>query len=68
MALNLKALASWGLLGEASGGYTQVINEMQIIVSDAAPLAVELKAGADFEPLAVSLSTAEISVELRDGQ
>jgi hypothetical protein len=41
---------------------------MQIIVSDAAPLAVELEAGSGFEPLAVSLSTAEISVELRDGQ
>jgi hypothetical protein len=68
MALNLKALASWGLWGEAGGSYTQVINEMQIIVSDAAPLAVELEAGSGFEPLAVSLSTAEISVELRDGQ
>ena len=55
MAINLKALVSWGLLGEAGGSYTQVINEMEVIVSDAAPLAV-------------SLSTAEISVELREGQ
>jgi hypothetical protein len=68
MAINLKALASWGLLGEVGGSYTQVINEMQVIVSDAAPLAVELEAGSGSELLAVSLSTAEISVELRDGQ
>jgi hypothetical protein len=68
MALNPKALASWGLLGEAGGSYTQVINEMQIIVSDAAPLAVELETGSDSELLAASLSTAEISVELRDDQ
>ena len=68
MALNPKAVASWGLLGEAGGSHTQIINEMQIIVSDAAPLAVELEAGSGYELLAVSLSTAEISVELRDGQ
>ena len=68
MALNLKALASWGLLGEAGGGSTQVINEMQVTVSDAAPLAVELKAGSGSEPLAVELGTAEISVELTDEQ
>ena len=66
MAINLKALASWGLLAEAGGGSTQVINEMQVTVSDAAPLAVELEAGSDSEPLAVELGTAEISVELSD--
>jgi hypothetical protein len=68
MAVDPKAVASWGLLGEAGGSYTQVIDEMQIIVSDAAPLAVELEAESGAELLAVSLSTAEISVELRDGQ
>ena len=68
MALNLKALASWGLLGEAGGGSTQVIKEMQVTVSDAAPLAVELEAGSGSEPLAVELGTAEISVELSDEQ
>jgi hypothetical protein len=68
MVISLKALASWGLLGEAGGSYTQVIDEMQVIVSDVAPLAVELEAGSGSEILAVSLSAAEISVELRDGQ
>ena len=68
MAVSPKALASWGLLGEAGGGYIQVNNEMQVTVSDAAPLAVELETGSGSELLAVSLSTAEISVELRDDQ
>jgi hypothetical protein len=66
MAINLKALASWGLLGETGGGFTQVINEMLVIVSAATPLVVELETGSGSEPLAVSLSTAGISVELRD--
>jgi len=55
MAVSPKALASWGLLAEPGGGSTQVINEVEIVVAAA-------------EPLAVSLSTAEISVELRDDQ
>lgn len=55
MAISPKALASWGLLAEPGGGSTQVIHEMEIGVAAA-------------EPLAVSLSTAEISVELRDDQ
>ena len=58
MAVSPKALASWGLLSEPGGGSNQVIqviHEMEIGV--AAP-----------ESLTVSLSTAEISVELRDDQ
>ena len=55
MAVSPKALASWGLLAEPGGGSTQVINEMEIVVAAAEPLAVELEA-------------AEISVELRDDQ
>jgi hypothetical protein len=53
MAISPKSLASWGLLAESGGSETQVIHEMEIVVAAA-------------EPLAVSLSTAEISVELRD--
>jgi hypothetical protein len=68
MAINLKALASWGLLAEAGGGFTQVINEMQVTVSDAAPLAVELGAGSACQILAVELSAAEICVALSDDQ
>jgi hypothetical protein len=68
MAINLKALASWGLLAEAGGGSTQVINEMQVTVSDAVPLAVELEAASGFAPLAVELEAAEISVALSDEQ
>ena len=68
MALNLKALASWGLLGEEGGGSTQVIHEMQVSVSDAASLAVELEAGSGSEPLAVELSAAEICVALSEDQ
>jgi len=55
MAVSPKALASWGLLAEPGGGSTQFIHEMEIVVAAA-------------EPLAVSLSTAEISVELSDDQ
>ena len=58
MAVSPKSLVSWGLLAEPGGGITQVmqvIHEMEIEVAAA-------------EPLAVSLSTAEISVELRDDQ
>jgi hypothetical protein len=52
MAVNPKALASWGLL---SDGDTQVVAEMEITVGAAEPLAVELEA-------------AGISVELSDDQ
>jgi hypothetical protein len=55
MAVSPKALASWGLLSDAGSGSTQVISEMAVTVAAA-------------EPLAVSLSTAEISVELSDDQ
>lgn len=55
MAINPKALASWGLLAEAGGGSTQVIGEMDITVSAA-------------EPLVVDLEAAEIDVELSDEQ
>ncbi len=55
MAINPKALASWGLLSEASGGATQVITEMEIEVAADAPLSLELE-------------NAVISVELRDEQ
>ena len=55
MAINPKALASWGLLSEPGGGATQVITEMEIEVAAEAPLTVELE-------------TAELSVELRDDQ
>ena len=55
MAISPKSLASWGLLAEPGGGSTQIINEMEIVVAAAEPLAVELEA-------------AEISVELRDDQ
>jgi len=55
MAVNPKALASWGLLAETGGSETQVIQKMGIVVATA-------------EPLAVELETAEISVELRDDQ
>jgi hypothetical protein len=55
MAISPKSVASWGLLAEAGGGSTQVIHEMEIGVAAA-------------EPMAVSLSTVEMSVELRDDQ
>ena len=55
MAISPKSLASWGLLAEPGGGSSQIIHEMEIVVAAA-------------EPLAVSLSTAEISVELSDDQ
>jgi hypothetical protein len=55
MAVSPKALASWGLLAEPAGGPTQVIQEMEIVVATA-------------EPLAVELSAAEMNVELRDDQ
>ena len=44
-----------GLLAEPAGGPTQVIQEMEIVVATA-------------EPLAVELSAAEMNVELRDDQ
>ncbi|MFA5111104.1 MAG: hypothetical protein WC443_06855 [Desulfobaccales bacterium] len=55
MAVNPKAIASWGLLAEAGGGTTQVITELEVSVAAEAPLTVELEA-------------EEISVELRDEQ
>jgi hypothetical protein len=57
MAVSPKALASWGLLsgGEAGGGFTQVIREMDITVSVPDPLAVELEA----EGISVALSEEE---------
>ena len=58
MAVSPKSLASWGLLAESGGGSTQVTQVLQ-------EMEVTLAAG---EPLAVELSAAEISVELRDGQ
>jgi len=67
MAFNLKALASWGLLGQVGGG-SQVIHEMQVTVTDAAPLAVELEAGSGSEPLAVEFSADEICVALSEDQ
>ena len=58
MAISPKSLTSWGLLAEPGGGSTQVIQVIQ-------EMEIELAAA---EALAVSLSTAEISVELRDDQ
>jgi hypothetical protein len=58
MAVNPKAVASWGLLSEAGGGtiqVTQVIQEMEVRLGAAEPLAVELEAAA-------------IIVTLRDNQ
>ena len=58
MAVSPKAVASWGLLADAGGGIiqvTQVIQEMEVTLAAAAPLAVELEAEA-------------ISVTLRDDQ
>jgi hypothetical protein len=44
MAVSPKALASWGLLADPGGGETQVIQEMEIVMAAAEPLAVELSA------------------------
>ncbi len=58
MAVNPRAVASWGLLSEAGGGViqvTQVLQEVEVKVAAAEPLAVELEATA-------------ISVTLRDDQ
>ena len=58
MAISAKTLASWGLLSDSGGGIiqvTKVLREMEVTLAAA-------------EPLAVSLSTAEISVELSDEQ
>jgi hypothetical protein len=58
MAINPKAMASWGLLSEVGGGViqvTQVIQEMEVRLGPAEPLAVELEAAA-------------IIVTLRDNQ
>ncbi|MGA9754914.1 MAG: hypothetical protein WBV23_07200 [Desulfobaccales bacterium] len=55
MAVSPKALASWGLRSDGGGHVTRVIQEMEIVVATA-------------EPLAVELSAAEISVELSDNQ
>jgi hypothetical protein len=53
MAVNPKAVASWGLLAESGEGSTQVIQEMELVV--AAP-----------DLLAVGLEAAEIIVTLSD--
>lgn len=58
MAINPRSLASWGLIAEPGGGFIQVIRVVQ-------EMEIEVAAA---EALAVSLSTAEISVELRDDQ
>jgi hypothetical protein len=58
MAVSPKALASWGLLSDAGGDIihvTQIVKEMEVTLAAA-------------EPLAVSLSAAEISVQLSDDQ
>jgi hypothetical protein len=55
MAVSPKALASWGLLAEPGGGPTQIVQEMEIVVATA-------------EPLAVELSSAEICVVLSEDQ
>jgi hypothetical protein len=58
MAVSPKAVTSWGLLADAGGGIiqvTKVIQEMEVTLAAAAPLAVELNAAA-------------ISVTLRDDQ
>ena len=58
MAVSPKAMASWGLLADGGGGIiqvTQVIQEMEVTLTAATPLAVELEAAA-------------ISVQLRDDQ
>ncbi len=47
MAVNPKAVASWGLLAEgggAGGQVTQVIQEVEVRVAADPPLAVELEA------------------------
>jgi hypothetical protein len=44
MAVNPKAVASWGLLAESGG--VQVIHEMEMVVAAAEPLPVELEAEA----------------------
>jgi hypothetical protein len=66
MAVNPKAVATWGLLGEAAGVFTQIIDEMTVTVSAATPLSVELEAGSGSPPLTVDLEAAEIRVELSD--
>jgi hypothetical protein len=57
MAVSPKAAASWGLLADGGGiiQITQVIQEMEVRLAAAAPLAVELEA-------------ATISVTLKDDQ
>jgi hypothetical protein len=55
MALSPKAVASWGLLSDEDGGAVQVIQEMEMVVAAA-------------EPLAVELETEAIIVKLRDDQ
>jgi hypothetical protein len=49
MAVNPKAVASWGLLSDAGGGIikvTQVLQEVEVTLAAAAPLAVNLEAAA----------------------
>jgi len=58
MAISPKALASWGLLSDTGGGIIQVTKVLQ-------EMEITLAAG---EPLAVELTTAEISVVLKDDQ
>jgi hypothetical protein len=58
MALNPKAVASWGLLaGAGTGGgrgVTQVIESLEVTLES-------------LEPLEVTLEVTEINVELSDG-
>jgi hypothetical protein len=54
MALNPKAIASWGLLAPPVERITQVV--------EGAAVTLEV-----LEPLAVELAAAEITVELNDG-
>ncbi len=56
MAVNPKAVASWGLLapaGVGGGDITQVIEGLEVSL-------------ASFEPLEVTLEATEITVELSD--
>jgi hypothetical protein len=57
MAVSPKAVTSWGLLADGGGiiQVTQIIQEMEVTLAAATPLAVELE-------------TAAISVALRDDQ
>jgi hypothetical protein len=56
MAINPKAIASWGLLAAAGSGSgsTQVIEGLEVTLES-------------LEPLEVTLEVTEITVELSDG-